>query len=823
MIRRIVSFAVVGALVALMTVATFVNVEPVSADGETIQGDTEYSGIINTPVEVNTQQIVGNASDVVPVRLFVSHGSLEMSTITGLTFSGDTTGSLLEFSGTVSNVNAALATLTYTRTSMGSDTLEVSLVEPGEVFFPDNGHLYKYVSSGSIDWTNAQTAAASQTEYGAAGYLTTITSQAENDFVSDRLLGAGWMGASDSGSEGDWKWLTGPEQNMSFWSGAVGGSPVSGRYNNWADGEPNDFNFGEDCGQFLAGGTGEWNDLPCSDHFLAGYVVEYGAEGELPQVASHEATISTLQQPELDSPNSNTSANTINLDFTLHSTPASGTLTLTFYGANAHSVTLVDLAAGHHTFSLDPANVLTSSNVASVSPNGTIPDDIYTVRLSYDDAATGHSLSQEVDDFTIDTTGPEVTMLTPLDGATGVAVDSNLTIQFNEPVEKGSGNITISYQGSGGTFETIPVNTSLVTGEGTDTITINPSVNLDPGADYYISNLNGVFVDELGNSEHTSSWQFTTLEAPVMLCEQPLATQTTVTTSCTSSPGGWGETTWEARYKKHTDSSYTAIMNVNVDEDDAASVLLTGLNPETDYDVQFRFTNDFGTSEWGTVEVKTNDDPDNDDDGRSDAAEDAGPNDGDANDDGMPDRDQAYVASFISEVTNKFVVLEVSDDCTVMSTAMTAVDNDASASDTLYSYPAGMMEFLIDCGMPGYIADVTQYYYDLAGDFVARKYNPSSREYSTIDSASINDVVISGFSVKSVSYRVTDGGPLDMDSSMNGRIDDPAGLGVLKGSTRLADTGKDQAIGTALGVLFIVASSVFVFRDIRNKKALNWW
>lgn len=55
---------------------------------------------------------------------------------------------------------------------------------------------------------------------------------------------------------------------------------VEGRFSNWAGGEPN--NSGEeDCGQFYTGGNG-WNDLPCDTPSLGHYVVEYGAEGDLP-------------------------------------------------------------------------------------------------------------------------------------------------------------------------------------------------------------------------------------------------------------------------------------------------------------------------------------------------------------------------------------------------------------------------------------------------------------------------------------------------------------------------------------------------------------
>jgi hypothetical protein len=233
----------------------------------------------------------GDGTDVIPVRLRVTSGTLAMSTTTGLTFTGSPTGATLEFTATRTNLNTALVTLTYTRGSVGSDTLEVSLVASGEVFFEDNQHLYKYITYTGT-WGQAQTHALTQTLYGATGYLTTITSANENEFVRLRLLNAGWMGASDSGVEDDWKWVTGPESGTSFWSGLSGGNTVNGMYANWAGGEPNNAS-NEDCGQFLAGGSGQWNDLPCTVFTLPGYVAEFGALGDMPEVEAKNISITT--------------------------------------------------------------------------------------------------------------------------------------------------------------------------------------------------------------------------------------------------------------------------------------------------------------------------------------------------------------------------------------------------------------------------------------------------------------------------------------------------------------------------------------------------
>lgn len=270
-----------------------------TAHAAEVVGTTGLEADVSTPLAITDVQITG-ASGTIPVKLLVTHGTLSMSTTTGLTFTGPTSGDELYFSGTVANVNAALATLTYTRASTGADELEVSLVEPGEVFFPDNGHLYEYIAvPGGITWTAAQTAAAALERYGATGYLATITSAEENAFAADRLEGAGWMGASDGGSEGVWRWVTGPETGTQFWTGTSTGSAFGGAYENWNTGEPNDAGGNEDCGQFLSGASGEWNDLPCTVTTLPGYVVEFGATGDMPDTAGNSFTITTYDFPEV--------------------------------------------------------------------------------------------------------------------------------------------------------------------------------------------------------------------------------------------------------------------------------------------------------------------------------------------------------------------------------------------------------------------------------------------------------------------------------------------------------------------------------------------
>ena len=61
--------------------------------------------------------------------------------------------------------------------------------------------------------------------FGMQGYLVTITSDAENNFLLYQMTGATWLGGSDFfANESDWYWMTGPEAGTMFWQGEEGGS-----------------------------------------------------------------------------------------------------------------------------------------------------------------------------------------------------------------------------------------------------------------------------------------------------------------------------------------------------------------------------------------------------------------------------------------------------------------------------------------------------------------------------------------------------------------------------------------------------------------------
>ena len=220
----------------------------------------------------------------------------------------------------------------------------------------------------------------------------------------------------------------------------------------------------------------------------------------------------------------------------------------------------------------------------------------------------------------------------------------------------------------------------------------------------------------------------------------------------------------------------------------------TGLTNLTNTPDQNERTADNSQAWWGPKPT-TSPGTDTDNDGTPDTTEDAAPNNGDANNDGIKDSLQSNVTSLIDPVSGNYAVLAVSEQCSIESLSIAAESANTTA-DTSYDYPNGMMDFNLNCGTPGFIADISQYYYNQdSSNLTLRKYSPATKAYATIDSASVSNEAIAGLTVAKATYQVKDGSSLDLDNTVDGMIKDPSGLGQ---PSSLAATGQNQQ--TALTV-----------------------
>ncbi|AHW62107.1 gliding motility-associated C-terminal domain-containing protein [Draconibacterium orientale] len=197
--------------------------------------------------------------------------------------------------------------------SIGTREFAIGLLDAD--YLPYTGHFYQYIAKRGISWTTAKAEAEEMTYYDLKGYLATITSSTENDFIYSKIDGVGWIGGTDEDKEGDWYWKTGPEEGTLFWRGTSEGQEFGFAY--WNYGEPNnvqkDWGDDEDYAHMVVDPGGRkksWNDLPDEGdkytpdgyYYPQGYVVEFGGMEDLQLQLSATAYIEVREskRPELD-------------------------------------------------------------------------------------------------------------------------------------------------------------------------------------------------------------------------------------------------------------------------------------------------------------------------------------------------------------------------------------------------------------------------------------------------------------------------------------------------------------------------------------------
>ena len=123
------------------------------------------------------------------------------------------------------------------------------------------GHTYQIVFD-QLTWSQARKACEQK-----GGHLLTITSSAEQKMIMKELKKytpeVYWLGCTDKGHEGDWRWITGEK-----WT-----------YDNWGEGQP-DNEYNAYCGTIYTKGqdwginAGEWDDAENTEGWCC-YICEW--------------------------------------------------------------------------------------------------------------------------------------------------------------------------------------------------------------------------------------------------------------------------------------------------------------------------------------------------------------------------------------------------------------------------------------------------------------------------------------------------------------------------------------------------------------------
>ena len=261
---------------------------------------SSLSATYNTATTVDPNLTITSNGDITGFRVQISQSYTSGDVLdytgtlpTGITQSWNSTTGVLSFNGTATAANwqTLLRTVRFksTSTTCYANLRRVTFVAGTVYYNPLTEHYYEYVA-GTTTWTNAYNVSSSKSYFGRAGYLATMSSEAENNFIWKLMSSDAWFGACDdyiyvnaslgastfvsqSAVESKWYWVSGPEKGTNFSNGNVSPVTVTGQYAKWAGGEPNN-SGNEHYGQFYSSNNGQWNDLPNTT--LGGYICEYG-------------------------------------------------------------------------------------------------------------------------------------------------------------------------------------------------------------------------------------------------------------------------------------------------------------------------------------------------------------------------------------------------------------------------------------------------------------------------------------------------------------------------------------------------------------------
>lgn len=182
------------------------------------------------------------------------------------------------------------------------------------------------------------------------------------------------------------------------------------------------------------------------------------------------------------------------------------------------------------------ASLNIAGNILTINPTVDLqPSTQYVLTAASgtvkDRAGNAYTGISGYDFTTVDTTAPIVTAFAPLDGATGVALGSTIVLTFNEAVQRGSGNIEIRAGSHTGTLvESFNVATSTNLRLSGNTLTLNPSADLEADTSYFVV-LPAQTVKDLAGNPYagTSRYDFTTARSHPALHNTPSNDQFTGT------------------------------------------------------------------------------------------------------------------------------------------------------------------------------------------------------------------------------------------------------------------------------------------------------
>ena len=220
-------------------------------DNESIQIVGAGSGLSINPINIFTVGSGGSAVDYLSFDSTTAKDDNATDGTNGLVLVSDDNAPSVQVTTSTTTIqeNGGVATVSFTIGGAAESGTKMDLDDglKDEFIFIGNYQDHKYyIAQEWRSWNEAKDRATAL-----GGYMLTISSQAENDFIQNNLgdfkWDSYWLGYSDTAEEGTFVWANGSDAT----------------YTNWNGGEPN--NSGDEDVVEFNGHNGKWNDLNIND------------------------------------------------------------------------------------------------------------------------------------------------------------------------------------------------------------------------------------------------------------------------------------------------------------------------------------------------------------------------------------------------------------------------------------------------------------------------------------------------------------------------------------------------------------------------------
>ncbi|WP_221405339.1 Ig-like domain-containing protein [Flexibacter flexilis] len=295
----------------------------------------------------------------------------------------------------------------------------------------------------------------------------------------------------------------GPWTNLPSANVTTGANPITSFTTSYQTFTADLSSFSNICVRVIDGRSGGSNQL-----YLDDFSITVAASDVTPPTAS---TFSPLD-------NATNVAISTNLGVTFSENIAKGTGNILIKKVSDNSVvqtidvTSAAVTISSATLTINPPSDLTAGTAYYVEIPATAVQDLAGNFYAGISGATAWNFTTAA----ADATAPTASSFSPTNGATSVAVNSDLAVTFSESIAKGTGNILIKKVSDNSVVQTIDVTSAAVT-VSSATLTINPASDLAASTAYYVEipatavqDLSGNFFAGFSGS---TTWSFTTVSA----------------------------------------------------------------------------------------------------------------------------------------------------------------------------------------------------------------------------------------------------------------------------------------------------------------------